>query len=115
MIVMSYADILYCVWGGGGGTIRGPKKWLDQQQNILNAINFAFVSLACYASECHKSGLKVYVQSGREFGHSSSPFHSSPFQRLYSPPPPPPCIQCFASWLSMCKVEMALINISSSN
>ena len=24
-------------------------------------------------------------------------------------------IQCFASWLSMCKVEMALINISSSN
>ena len=25
------------------------------------------------------------------------------------------CIQCFASWLSMCKVEMALINISGSN
>ena len=24
-------------------------------------------------------------------------------------------VQCFASWLSMCKVEMALINISSSN
>ena len=24
-------------------------------------------------------------------------------------------LQCFASWLSMCKVEMALINISSSN
>ena len=24
-------------------------------------------------------------------------------------------IQCFANWLSMCKVEMALINISSSN
>ena len=43
MIVMSYADILYCCvcvcvgGGGGGGTIRGPKKWLDQQQNILNA------------------------------------------------------------------------------
>ena len=24
-------------------------------------------------------------------------------------------LQCFASWLSMCKVEMTLINISSSN
>ena len=24
-------------------------------------------------------------------------------------------MQCFASWLSMCKVEIALINISSSN
>ena len=24
-------------------------------------------------------------------------------------------LQCFASWLSMCKVEMALINISGSN
>ena len=42
--------------GGGGGTIRGPKnssmKWSDQQQNILNAINFAFCFTGLLCPEC---------------------------------------------------------------
>ena len=79
---------------GEGGTIRGPKKWSDQQQNILNARAFRFTGLLVSYGPLN-SGLKVHVQSGQLthfFGHSSSPF-----QRLYPPPPPPPTSTCTAT------------------
>ena len=46
-----------CGGGGGGGAPSSSMEWWDysshsSQINILNAINFAFFSLACYASEC---------------------------------------------------------------
>ena len=73
----------------------------------------------CYSTEdCRLLGTKIATKSAHaqkfQFKIPSKFRACADFVAIFVPSNLQSSVQCFASW-SMCKVEMALINISSSN